>query len=53
VVSIYDITGNLISEDLSLSNNNLKLNISALNAGIYFIQVKNDDGLFTQKFIKK
>jgi hypothetical protein len=53
VVSVYDITGKLISEDVSESNNNFKLNVSTLNAGVYFIQVKNDDGIFTQKFIKK
>jgi hypothetical protein len=53
VLSIYDITGKLIIEDNVSMTNNLKLNVSTLNAGVYFIQLKNGDGMFTQKFIKK
>jgi hypothetical protein len=53
IVSIYDITGKLILEEDALMNNKLILNVSTLNAGVYFVKLKSEDGLFTQKFIKK
>jgi hypothetical protein len=52
VVAVYDITGKLILEEKALQQNNLKLTLSTLSPGIFFVQVKSDEGVFIQKFVK-
>jgi hypothetical protein len=52
VVSIYDFTGKVILEENSLLSSNLRLNISALKAGIYLVQIKSEEGVFTRKLVK-
>lgn len=49
-VEIYDSSGKRIkNENLSEQNT---INVQDLAKGIYFLKVKNDDGLSTQKFVK-
>lgn len=48
-IKIYDINGKLV---LRLTNKT-KLDISGLSSGQYYIKVKQDDGYFAAKFIKK
>ena len=52
VVAVYDITGKLILEEKSLLQNNLKLTLSTLSPGIFFVQVKSEEAVFIQKFVK-
>jgi hypothetical protein len=52
VVAVYDITGKLILEEKALLQNNLKLTLSTLSPGIFFVQVKSDEAVFIQKFVK-
>ena len=47
-VIIYDINGRIVIEHNNYSSQ--ELNISKLNAGIYFMQINNS---YTQKLIKK
>jgi hypothetical protein len=53
---IYDINGKLIDyqtkKTISTSDNLFKYNVSNLPSGIYFIQVKTNDFIKTEKFIK-
>lgn len=51
-LAIYDIAGKLILEDYAQMENNFKMNITALKAGVYFIKVKSDEVSLIQKFIK-
>jgi len=48
-IKIYDINGSLIIN----SNNHLRINTSTLTPGIYFIQVTQNNRLYSTKFIKK
>jgi hypothetical protein len=48
-VSIADISGR--STSIIVLNNNY-IDVSFLSKGIYFLEVKTDEGLFTEKFIK-
>ncbi len=50
--NIYNITGKLIKQELATEI--LKeINIADLPTGIYFLQMKNQDNIYTQKFIKE
>lgn len=51
-IEIRDMMGNLITQEKTTGNNNIKLNISHLQAGIYFVQLKDGQQLITQKFVK-
>lgn len=48
-VSVYDMTGKKI--DVKLDGD--KVNVQALPAGAYLINIENKDGVSTEKFIKK
>lgn len=48
-VSIYNSIGQLVLEDNSKST---KLDISNLGSGIFFVEVKSDEGVYKSKFIK-
>jgi len=53
-ISIYDINGRLVQLITQVDSNNLKINISALNNGVYFISLKSDSNqVVFQKLIKK
>lgn len=47
---IFDLSGKKILQQASNSNS---INIERLASGIYFVQVDTNNGIFTQKFIKK
>lgn len=49
-VLIYNITGALVK---SISNNPESIDVSNLNSGSYLVKVTTNEGLFTQKIIKK
>lgn len=50
--SIYDVTGRLLLE--SIENTSVtKLDIRLLNPGLYFIALKTEKGIITQRFIKE
>ena len=51
-VIIYSLLGKEVLRTLNKSGIN-KINISNLNIGIYFIQIKTDETTFTKKIIKK
>lgn len=52
--SIYDITGKMLLQSMELSNaGETKLDIRSLNPGIYFIALKTEKGIITQRFIKE
>jgi hypothetical protein len=50
--SIYNIVGQAVIVD-KLDNNNSKINITCLNAGIYFIKINTADKTKTIKFVKR
>lgn len=52
VISISDISGKVV-ESITVTEGNASLNMSNYNAGIYFYQVKSDNGLISGKIIKK
>ena len=49
--SIYSVQGKLIFGGSIL--NGQKINIDHLSTGHYFIQVKNKQGIYTERFIKQ
>jgi hypothetical protein len=48
-IKIYDVNGKLLIKSI----NHLKIKISALTSGLYFIQVKQDNKYYSTKFIKE
>ena len=50
-VNIYSITGVMVYSTTNVNNN--VINVSDLNAGIYFISIKSENGETTKRFIKK
>lgn len=50
--NIIDINGRIIKVFTSFNKNNTELNISELNAGIYFIEIQTNEGKSVKKFIK-
>ena len=50
-VSMMDLTGKIIYKG-QFAGNNLKLNISSLQKGLYFIEITGNNRTFTGKFIK-
>ena len=51
-IEIYDIAGKLVQEEIIRASDNLKIDISALKAGIYFINYRDKNGFSNQKFVK-
>jgi hypothetical protein len=51
-VNIYNIIGvNVYNEQCT--NNNLNVNISEFNSGVYFVKVKTGNGETVKRFIKQ
>jgi len=50
-ILIYDVKGAMVKKVVKNSGN--KLDISDLQKGVYFIQIKTNDALYHQKFVKK
>jgi hypothetical protein len=51
-VVVHDIAGDSVKTNLELiSNHQFQLYISTLKAGVYFMQIANDDKVVTKKFI--
>lgn len=54
VVSIYNVQGKEVhSSSNNLFANVLELDVSGLNRGIYLLQVRSNDDIFTEKLIVK
>ena len=51
-VSIYTLTGVMIYNE-QCTMNNVQLNVSDFNGGVYFIRVVTNEGETVQRFIKK
>lgn len=52
--SILNVNGQIVSEGiLSFTDNNVKINISPLQAGMYFLKLKTQNGTKHVQFIKK
>ena len=52
-ISVYDISGKRVqSETINQTGGSLRLDISGLTKGVYFVQVEADGALQTVKFIK-
>ncbi len=51
--SIYNTLGQIVAVKTITTTSDLKIDISAINAGIYFIQIERDNAFKTFKFIKK
>lgn len=52
IFSIIDFTGNEIRKGFS-EENSISLSTEELSSGVYFIQIKSKDNVFTKKFIKR
>jgi hypothetical protein len=50
-VTVTDINGRIV-KDSKANNTNVEMNVSDLNSGVYFINVKTIDGSVVKKFIK-
>lgn len=50
-VSIYSLTGVMVYQSTSVNNN--AINVSDLNNGVYFINIKTENGDVMKRFIKK
>lgn len=51
-VSIYDLSGKLISE-LNSNSNKVEMNLSQLNSDVYIAKIQTKEGIQTIKLIKK
>ena len=54
-IRIYDLNGKLVLEEprISADENEIRLNVSKLNAGVYFLNVDSPDGSASIKFVKR
>ena len=50
-VDIYDVTGKMVMT-VNVASENITLNVSDLNTGMYIINVTNEKGVQTSKFVK-
>jgi len=51
-IKVYNLFGSLVYKNTFYQKNNININISNLNKGVYFIQTKMDSKTNTKKFIK-
>jgi hypothetical protein len=52
VATIYSIEGKLVLQETLAANASNELDLSSLNAGVYYIQVIENNKAFTQKLVK-
>jgi hypothetical protein len=52
-LKIYNCMGQIVYSEKINNQNETKINVSKLQAGIYTIKVTNENGIFTNKFCKK
>ena len=50
-IRVVDLPGNLLKEEIVQNTSKAWVDISALSDGIYFLEVKNENGFITQKII--
>ncbi len=51
-VDVYDVNGRLIQTMDVFAQQNITINVSELQTGVYFVNVHNDKGVSTAKFVK-
>ena len=49
-ISISDVNGRFVKSQKGAKN---QINVSDLNAGVYFVTIESNDGMTTKKFIKQ
>ncbi|MAP81019.1 MAG: cadherin [Aequorivita sp.] len=49
-IAIYDVSGRIILSSENVNSNEIRLNISKINSGVYFAKIKSDTG---RTFVKK
>ncbi len=52
-ISIVDMNGRTVKNSNDAGMNNTSVNVSDLNAGVYFVTIETNEGTGTSKFIKK
>jgi O-glycosyl hydrolase len=52
-ISLYDISGRVVSTEVYDNKAHIKLTLSGLAKGVYFIQINTDKGNYTKRIIKK
>ena len=52
-INIVDMNGRTVKNSNDAGMNNTSVNVSDLNAGIYFVTIETNEGTGTSKFIKK
>ena len=51
-VQILDINGRVVNQTNTTASENVQINISNLNSGVYFVKIQSELGVGTSKFIK-
>lgn len=52
-IKVIDINGRIVNEMTTSDLNEVQVNVSNLNAGVYFVKVQSESGVGTSKIIKK
>jgi len=52
-IKVLDINGRIVNEINAVNSDNVQVNVSNLNAGVYFVKVQTEQGLGTSKIVKK
>ncbi len=52
-ISVYDLLGRRINQNIGPETNNYQLNLASLHTGIYFVKIDTEVGTVTKKLIKK
>ena len=50
-VQIYDVAGKLVLRRTNVNANQIRINHTALNAGTYFVEIRFDKGVITEKVL--
>jgi hypothetical protein len=53
LATLWDITGREVMSSIIISTNEMRIDVSSLSPGMYFLSVKTKDTFVTQKFIKQ
>lgn len=52
-VKVLDVNGRIVNEINNTNSDNVQVNISELNSGVYFVKVQTEFGVGTSKIVKK
>ena len=51
-IEIFNFLGQVVLSE-NVSDNNLEINVSEFNSGVYFVRLQGEKGIVTKKFVKK